>query len=44
MIHVCVGPTLTRDEPLLNGPSLRVLPPVRHGDFFDPLSPTATPW
>ncbi|MFE2965815.1 TfuA-like protein [Streptomyces sp. NPDC059340] len=36
MIHVCVGPTLTRDEPLLNVPSLRILPPVRHGDFFDP--------
>ncbi|MCP3822103.1 TfuA-like protein [Streptomyces sp. A3M-1-3] len=36
MIHVYVGPTLSRDESLLNAPSVRVLPPVRHGDLFDP--------
>jgi hypothetical protein len=35
MIHVYVGPTLSRDEPLLDAPSIRVLPPVRHGDLFD---------
>ncbi|MCX5355544.1 TfuA-like protein [Streptomyces mirabilis] len=35
MIHVYVGPTLPRDEPLLSDPSVRLLPPVRHGDLFD---------
>lgn len=35
MIHVYVGPTLSRDEPLLDAPSIRVLPPVRHGELFD---------
>ncbi|MFF3404036.1 TfuA-like protein [Streptomyces sp. NPDC002659] len=35
MIHVYAGPTLGRSEPLLSAPSVRVLPPVRHGDFFD---------
>ncbi|MEV6133632.1 TfuA-like protein [Streptomyces violaceusniger] len=34
MIHVYVGPTLRREEPLLNGPRVRVLPPVRHGDLL----------
>ncbi|MGW0647692.1 TfuA-like protein [Streptomyces umbrinus] len=35
MIHVYVGPTLPRDEPLLSDPSVRLLPPIRHGDLFD---------
>ncbi|MFE9647491.1 TfuA-like protein [Streptomyces sp. NPDC006365] len=35
MIHVYAGPTLPRDEPLLSDPSVRRLPPVRHGDLFD---------
>ena len=37
MIHVFAGPTLPPDEPLLHQPQVRVLPPVRHGDLFDPL-------
>lgn len=36
MIHVFVGPTLSRSEPLLSGPGLRVRPPAGHGDLFDP--------
>ncbi|MGW4984038.1 TfuA-like protein [Streptomyces mirabilis] len=35
MIHVYVGPTLPRDEPLLSDPSVRLLPAIRHGDLFD---------
>ncbi|WP_107426285.1 TfuA-like protein [Streptomyces milbemycinicus] len=35
MIHVFVGPTLPRSEPLLAAPGVRVWPPVRHGDLFD---------
>ncbi|MFD0372873.1 TfuA-like protein [Streptomyces sp. NPDC127114] len=35
MIHVYIGPTLPASEPLLDSPRLRVLPPARHGDFFD---------
>ncbi|MET7621277.1 TfuA-like protein [Streptomyces sp. NPDC005408] len=35
MIHVYVGPTLAPDEPLLSALTVRVLPPVRHGDLFD---------
>ncbi|WP_343327556.1 TfuA-like protein [Streptomyces sp. SID4920] len=31
-----VGPTLSRSEPLLARPELRVRPPARHGDLFDP--------
>lgn len=34
MIHVFVGPTLPRSEPLLSAPGVRVRPPVRHGDLF----------
>jgi hypothetical protein len=36
MIHVYVGPTLSGPEPLLATPRVRVRPPVRHGDLFDP--------
>ncbi|GGU42997.1 TfuA-like protein [Streptomyces violascens] len=36
MIHVYVGPTLHHGEPLLSAPRVRVLPPMRHGDLFDP--------
>ncbi|WP_331723712.1 MULTISPECIES: TfuA-like protein [unclassified Streptomyces] len=36
MIHVYVGPTLGRAEPVLATPRIRVLQPVRHGDLFDP--------
>ncbi|MCQ6246204.1 TfuA-like protein [Streptomyces malaysiensis] len=36
MIHVFVGPTLPRSEPLLTVPGVRLLPPARHGDLFDP--------
>lgn len=36
MIHVFVGPTLPRSEPSLAVPGVRVWPPVRHGDLFDP--------
>ncbi|WP_267245674.1 TfuA-like protein [Streptomyces sp. PR69] len=35
MIHVYVGPTLPRHEPLLTVPGVRLRPPVRHGDLFD---------
>ncbi|WP_369265247.1 TfuA-like protein [Streptomyces sp. R35] len=35
MIHVYVGPTLHPDELLFSDPSVRRLPPVRHGDLFD---------
>lgn len=34
MHHVFVGPTLARSEPELAAPSVRVCPPVRHGDLF----------
>ncbi|MFJ3310480.1 TfuA-like protein [Streptomyces sp. NPDC086549] len=30
-----IGPTLTRSEPVLSQPGVRVWPPVRHGDLFD---------
>ncbi|GAA2679912.1 MULTISPECIES: TfuA-like protein [Actinosynnema] len=36
MHHVFVGPTLERSHPLLAAPGVRVLPPARHGDLFDP--------
>lgn len=36
MHHVYVGPTLPRCEPVLSQPGVRLLPPVRHGDLFDP--------
>ncbi|MFB6808881.1 TfuA-like protein [Streptomyces sp. NPDC056387] len=36
MIHVFVGPTLARSEPILTAPGVRVLPPARHADLFDP--------
>lgn len=36
MIHVFVGPTLSASEPVLAAPGVRVLPPARHGDLFDP--------
>ncbi|WP_346012322.1 TfuA-like protein [Streptomyces sp. SID3343] len=29
------GPTLSRSEPALAAPGVRVLPPARHGDLFD---------
>ncbi|GAA0907747.1 TfuA-like protein [Streptomyces thermoalcalitolerans] len=35
MIHVFVGPTLPRSEPLLAAPDVRAWPPVQHGDLFD---------
>lgn len=35
MIHVFVGPTLSRSEPLLAAPGIRVRPPARHGELFD---------
>ncbi|MFE2937477.1 TfuA-like protein [Streptomyces sp. NPDC059255] len=34
MIHVFVGPTLPRSEPVLTAPGVRVWPPARHGDLF----------
>ncbi|MFC8429259.1 TfuA-like protein [Streptomyces sp. NPDC057253] len=34
MHHVFVGPTLSRSEPELTAPSVRVWPPVQHGDLF----------
>ncbi|MFJ4622325.1 TfuA-like protein [Streptomyces sp. NPDC088812] len=34
-IHVFTGPTLSRSDPALNVPGMRVLPPARHGDLFD---------
>lgn len=36
MIHVFTGPTLSPDDPALQDRALRVLPPIRHGDLFDP--------
>ncbi|EST17990.1 TfuA-like protein [Streptomyces roseochromogenus] len=36
MIHVFTGPTLSPDEPALKAPDLRLRPPIRHGDLFDP--------
>lgn len=36
MIHVYVGPTLPDCDPLLAVPGVRVRPPARHGDLFDP--------
>lgn len=36
MIHIYVGPTLNPREPLLAAPQVRVRPPMRHGDLFDP--------
>ncbi|MGW1870402.1 TfuA-like protein [Streptomyces mauvecolor] len=35
MIHVFVGPTLSRSDPELAVPGVRVRPPARHGDLFD---------
>lgn len=34
MIHVFVGPTLSRAEPQLSAPGIRLWPPARHGDLF----------
>lgn len=34
MIHVFVGPTLPRADPVLASPCVQVWPPVRHGDLF----------
>ncbi len=34
MIHVFVGPTLSRSEPQLSAPGIRLWPPARHGDLF----------
>ncbi|MDX2758374.1 TfuA-like protein [Streptomyces europaeiscabiei] len=34
MIHLFIGPTLPRSEPLLTAPEVRPRPPVRHGDLF----------
>ncbi|MEV5432714.1 TfuA-like protein [Streptomyces sp. NPDC052701] len=36
MIHAFVGPTLPSSEPQLSAPGIRVRPPARHGDLFDP--------
>lgn len=36
MIHVFTGPTLSPNDPALQDRALRVLPPIRHGDLFDP--------
>ncbi|WP_030348902.1 TfuA-like protein [Streptomyces sp. NRRL S-1022] len=36
MIHVFTGPTLSPDDPALQGQGLRVRPPIGHGDLFDP--------
>ncbi|MEW1721630.1 TfuA-like protein [Streptomyces sp. NPDC093109] len=35
MIHVFVGPTLSRSEPELDEVGMRMWPPARHGDLFD---------
>ncbi|MGW5477729.1 TfuA-like protein [Streptomyces sp. NPDC004008] len=35
MIHVYVGPTLPRSEPVLMAPGVRVRAPIGHGDLFD---------
>ncbi|MFE7130966.1 TfuA-like protein [Streptomyces sp. NPDC057638] len=37
MIHVFTGPTLAAADPALANEQIRTLPPVRHGDLFDPL-------
>ncbi|MFF4248901.1 TfuA-like protein [Streptomyces sp. NPDC001822] len=34
MIHVFVGPTLSRSEPHLAAPEIQLWPPARHGDLF----------
>lgn len=34
MIHLFVGPTLSRSEPQLAAPDIRLCPPVQHGDLF----------
>ncbi|MEU5436397.1 TfuA-like protein [Streptomyces sp. NPDC020719] len=36
MIHVYTGPTLGSGEPVLCTPQVKVHPPARHGDLFDP--------
>ncbi|AWW43210.1 TfuA-like protein [Streptomyces cadmiisoli] len=36
MIHVFTGPTLSPDDPALQGDGLRIRPPIRHGGLFDP--------
>ncbi|KQW11386.1 TfuA-like protein [Streptomyces sp. Root369] len=36
MIHVFTGPTLSPDDPVLHDQDVRALPPIRHGDLFDP--------
>ncbi|MFJ3496804.1 TfuA-like protein [Streptomyces sp. NPDC086091] len=36
MIHVFTGPTLSPDDPVLHHDAVRALPPIRHGDLFDP--------
>ncbi|WJV51658.1 TfuA-like protein [Streptomyces flavofungini] len=36
LLHVYVGPSLGRDAPVLADPRIRVRPPLRHGDLFDP--------
>jgi hypothetical protein len=36
VIHVFTGPTLSPDDPALRHRYLRVRPPIRHGDLFDP--------
>ncbi|MEU3862757.1 TfuA domain-containing protein [Streptomyces sp. NPDC028722] len=36
MIHVYTGPTLSPEDPALLSLAFRVLPPIRHGDLFDP--------
>jgi hypothetical protein len=36
VIHIFTGPTLSPEDPALNGPDLRARPPIRHGDLFDP--------
>ncbi|MDX3345853.1 TfuA-like protein [Streptomyces sp. ME02-6987-2C] len=35
-IHVFTGPTLSPEDPALQGPAVRPRPPIRHGDLFDP--------
>ncbi|MFE5140358.1 TfuA-like protein [Streptomyces fagopyri] len=37
MIHVYAGPTLPPQDPVLAGPGIRLQPPARHGDFFNPV-------
>jgi hypothetical protein len=36
VIHVFTGPTLSPDDPALQDKRLRVQPPIKHGDLFDP--------